>query len=1110
MNNINKGKHIANGISSPKRFLRKITIPIFLALFSAFFISSKAESSLSHENFSLTVNQPPKFVKVSGIITDESGEPLPGVSIIVEGTSHGTTTNITGGFEIDVDPKSQLIISFVGFKTEKISVFDKSMLNLKITMLEDVSELTEVVVVGYTTQSRRDISSAISEVDMEIFEQNTTSSILNLLSGQIPGMQTIRRSGTPGTSGGGLVIRGNTSLSADDGLAGISNPLFIMDGVPMSLQDLAGFDVSQNDFLASLNPDDIESISILKDAAATAIYGSRGANGVVIITSKQGTSGKPRLTGSISAGITATPQKMEVYIGEAERQGKLDLYQKSLSTLFGNQAWIDVRNGLEVMGYMLPSVLTDKYNPAFNNAYNYQDMFYQSGFSQNYNLSLEGGKEGSSYRVGLDHYNEEGVLVGYGFSRTSISASLVNDINKNFHNNFIMRYSYMDRDGGLNSYMRAMPTSPTELPSSLFYRTPEEKEQLSGQLGDAYNRNTTHNLSVSDALRINFTENLTLNNQASVSLIFGSNDYFIPSTARADSKTYGQSQTSVNSIINANSVLNYINTFGDHSVVGLLGTEVNVNNQKQSSMTAEDGSSDYLKVIQGYQKENIDGYSNIVTTNMFSYFASAAYGYKGNRYKIESVIRRDASSRFGQNNKWATFPSLKTHWIFSEETFMKDFSEWLDFGKFRISFGTSGNIASDPLLQYNSLIALNNIGANMNNIYSNKMDVKTYGGLSLLKSDFDKVANKNLSWSKSKEINYGLDLEMFNRRLFITGDIYSRYLTGLVYRSYLPAYVGFNSLESNLVDMMSNGFELGITGHLFPHSNDFQWSWTANFANNKTIVAKLGNGGRDYVSGDYAFVVGRPSFQYYTYEYIGTLNSFDDLPVNPMTGEPLKYYLADAGLALNLQGRIFPGMPLFTDVNGDYLIDGGDYGNDKKIIEDKSPEPKIQGGLHTTLRYKDLSLRIHSSFAFGHHIFNTTLQSQLSSFDSPERFFEKALYKFDESNFWREPNDNSYYPMMYIAYSDGGSSRSFRRSSMFIEKGDYWIIDNLTLSYNLPTKLISPLQLNRVNVYLTVNNPYMWKKSQVFDPRMVSKTGYYNGDGYPISRNYLLGLQFQF
>lgn len=1072
---------------------------------------SKTEIINHNDDKNVNVAQQQNKVIISGTVMDESGTPLPGVTIIVRGTTMGTTTDNNGNFKLTSTIGTTLIFSFVGYESQELLVKEDVFTDLIIILKEDVSQLSEVVVTGYTTEHRRNISASVAQVDMKIFRDNPSSSLLNLLSGQVAGMQAIVRGGVPGAAGGGLAIRGNTSLSADDGLAGISNPLFIMDGVPMSLQDIAGFDVSQNDFLASLNPNDIESINILKDAAATAIYGSRGANGVIIINTKRGTSGRSRLSGSISHTVTASPKKMEVYIGEAEREQKLSLYQKSLTSLFGEQAWIDVRNGLEVMGYMLPSVLTDRYNPAFNNAYDYQALFYQSGLSQNYNLTFEGGREESSYRIGLDHYNETGVLVGYGFSRTTLNASLVNDINKNLRNDFLIRYSFMDRKGGFNSYMRALPTAPTELPSSLYSRTEDELDRLSGQLGDAYNKNNTHNLSFSEALRIRFNDNLSLNNQLSLSLMFGSNDYFIPSTARADGKAYGQSQSSKGTILNANSVLNYTKDFGPSSVVGLLGVEINTDCSQYSWIAAEGGSSDYLKVIQGYQKENINAFSDIVKTNMLSYFGSATYGLFRNRYKIEAVIRRDASSRFGANNRWATFPSIKTHWVFSDEPPLKDaFENWLDFGKLRISYGTAGSIASDPLLQYNSLVSINNVGSGLNNIYSNKMDVKTYGGKSLLVSDFNKVANRNLSWSKSSEINYGIDLELFDRRLLITGDLYSKYISGLIYRSELPPYVGFNSLESNLVDMISNGYEVNITSYLFPHNRDFQWSWTANFSRNKTVVAKLGNGGRDYISGDYAFVAGRPAFQYYTYEYLGTLDSFEDLPVNPMNGQAMSYLWADAGLALGLQGRIFPGMPLFTDANGDYQIDGADYGYDKKIIDNKSPEPKVLGGLSTNIRYKGFSLRAHSSFAFGHYIFNTTLQQQLSNFDDQQRFFMLAAYKFDESKFWQKPEDGSYYPMMYVSYSDGGSSRSFRRSSMFIEKGDYWSLDNVSLSYNLPDQITSFLKMNRANVYVTINNAFMWKESQVFDPRAVSKTGYYNGSGYPISRNYIFGVQFQF
>ncbi|MES1159862.1 MAG: hypothetical protein ABUM51_03830, partial [Bacteroidota bacterium] len=646
-------------------------------------------------------------------------------------------------------------------------------------------------------------------------------------------------------------------------------------------------------------------------------------------------------------------------------------------------------------------------------------------------------------------------------------------------------------------------------PSSLYYKTPEELSLLSGKLGNTYNNNKTYSGSVSEVLRVNLTEALTLDNQASVSGTLGKKDYFVPSTATDNGLSYAESSNSGSFTFNAHSILSYNKKVGVHELTGLAGAEINMDQQSATQLYGEGGPSDYIQVVQGFKKETMNGYSDIVQSNLLSYFGNLSYGYKG-RYKVEGVVRRDASSRFGENNKWATFPSVKSYWIFSQEPFLKPLENVLSFGKFRASYGVSGSIAADPLLQYNSLIASSNIGAGINDIYENKMDVKTYGGGGTLLADFNKIANKSLSWSKSKEVDYGLDLEFFNHRIYLTGDIYSRYSSGNVFTSLLSPEVGYNSIRSNLVDMISNGWEMGITGYLFPRTSDFQWDVTLNFSRNSTTIAKLGNGGRDYINGNYAFVTGQPAFQYYTYEYRGPLQSINDLPVNPATGQRLMYYGADAGLGLNQQGYIFPGMPLFTDVNGDFLIDGGDYGNDKKIIQGKSPEPKIQGGFQTNIKYKGLNLRVQSSFAFGHYIFNTSLQQMLSQYDDNTLFFTKALYDLSGSvKFWEKPGDKAYYPMRFITYSDGGSARSFRESSMFIEKGDYWSIDDITLSYNIPKKWTDRIGLRGLNFYSTVRNAYMWKASKVPDPRMITKTGYYNGQGYPINRSLVLGLNVQ-
>lgn len=1049
-------------------------------------------------------------ITITGIVTDaDNNALLSGASINLKNTKNGKLVDEAGKYSIVAPANGILIFSFLGYVTKEISINSRTVINVALVKSEDKG-MDEVVVVGYKSVIKKNVTGAISSVNVKDLQDIPAPSLMNLLAGKAPGVQAVVRSGLPGASGSGLVIRGNTSLSASSDVNGLSNPLYIVDGVPVSLEDIAGFDVSQNDFFATLNPTEIQSIDILKDAAATAIYGSRGANGVVIIKTKRGTNAKTRFNFSTAVGVNFEPEKLKVYIGEAERQEKLRLYKESLQGLFGERAWVDVRNGLEVEGYMLPAVLTDKYNPAFNNAYDYQKLFYQKGITRQVDLSMDGGNEKSAFRVGLGYYNEKGVLVGFGFQRLTLNASLTNKITKRLQNDLSFRLTYLDREGGQTDNLRSFPTSPTQLPSSLYYKTEDELSLLSGKLGDTYNNNKTYLATINEGLRYEIADGITWDNQAAVSVNFGKRDFFIPSTASENHLSYAESSTSTNVTFNAHSTVSYFKKIGDHQIAGLAGTEVNMDRQSLNRLYGQDGSSDYIQVVQGFKKGNINGTSDIVRSNLLSYFGNASYEYK-NRYKIEGVLRRDASSRFGANNKWTTFPSVKSYWIFSEEPFLKSLKNVLSFGKIRVSYGTSGSIAADPLLQYNSLVTAVNIGTGINDIYANQLDVNTYGGNGTIVPDFNKIANRSLSWSESTEMNYGLDLEFFNNRLYISGDVYSRKSSGLVYVSQLAPHVGYSSIRSNLVDMISNGYELGITGYLFPRTSKFQWDVTLNLARNTTTIDKLGNGGRDYISDGYAFVLGQPAFQYYTYEYLGALQSLDDLPVNPLTGEPMKYYGADAGLAINQQGKIFLGMPVYTDVNGDYMIDGADYGNDKKIIQGKSPEPKVQGGFHTNFKYGDFSLRVQSSFAFGHYVFNTSLQQMLSQYDDNTRFFTDALYDLSgDISFWEKPGDAAYYPMRFISYSDGGSARSFRQSSMFIEKGDYWSIDNVTLSYNLPQKLATRFGLRRVNVYSTVRNTFIWKASNVPDPRMISKTGYYNGEGYPINRSMVLGVNIQF
>ncbi len=970
---------------------------------------------------------------VTGNITDNESIALPGVTIVIKGTTTGTTSNSDGHYLIQAMPKDTLSFSFVGMETQYIVVGSKTRIN--VVMKERSSEIDQVVVIGYTTANKREISGAIASVQMNELSQISSPSLNILLSGKVAGMQNIVRSGVPGAATGGMVIRGNTSLSAANDAKGLSSPLYIVDGVPMSLQDLAGFNVTQNDFLSTLNPNEIASISVLKDASATAIYGARGANGVIIINTKKGVQGPVRFSFSSINGVVFQPEPLKVYIGEA-----------------------------------------------------------------------------NAFRLGLGYNDQKGIVEGYGFKRITVNFSLNSNLSKRIRNDFSIRATYLDREGGSNDFQKTFPQDPTRLPSSLYYLTENQLNLARGSINDILNTNKNYTVALSEALQIMLVDGLRWENRISQNVTVGKRNYFVPSYASETQKSEAIVSTSLFTNTTLYSVFSFDKVYNEvHRPTVLVGTEAILDRNERTDISATNGPSNAIKTINGYNIEDVNGSSDYVKTNMLSFFGSVGYLYN-DKYKIEGVVRRDGSSRFGADNKWATFPSIKAYWIFSKEGFLSGLNKVLTFGKIRASFGTSGNQHYDPLLQYNSLIGTTNIGAGLNNIYANLMDIKTYGGGSLnVLPDFSKLANNTLSWERNNEFNYGIDLELFKSKLFITADLYSKYISGLVYTSNLPSYTGYTSVQANLVDMINNGWELNLNYYIMPRGNDFQWEWTFNVAQNNSYIAKLGNAGRDYINGNYAFVEGQSAFQYYTYEYLGVVQDVADLPVNPLTGQPLSLLWADAGLALNQQGKYFPGMPLFADANGDYQIDGGNYGYDKKIIRGKSPEPKIYGGVNTNIKYKGWALRIQSHFAAGHYIYNTALQSMLSTYDETDQFYLRALYDLSSQiDFWEKPGDKAYYPMRYIAYSDGGSMRSFRNSSMFIEKGDYFSIDNITLSYNLPSKWIKRVDLKNVRVYATMQQPFMWKASLVPDPRTVSKNGYYNGNSYPISKSLVFGTNINF
>ncbi len=1055
-------------------------------------ISSKTKSN------SETVGQQSLIIK--GKVTDAStGESLPGVNIAVAGTAIGTTTNIEGEYTLNVPNESSTIeFSFVGFKMESISVGDKRIIN--VALQQNITELDETVVIGYQEVHKKRVTASIVSIPSETLSEIPAASLATLLSGKAAGVQNLVRTGAPGMRGGGIVIRGNTHVSSDlDVVNGLSSPLYVVDGIPMSLEDLAGYDVTNTDYLASLNPQDVESIDILKDASAAAIYGSRGANGVIIIKTKKGHVGEPVFRLNAFYGVSVRPDLFTVYTGAADRRFKLSLIEQSIPdyTQWGPYS--------EARGRIMPLELTDSLNPAFNNNYDFQGMFYRRGIVNSYDFNVSGGTRTTNYRIGLGYYDEEGIVTANGYKRYTFSANIRNRFSSKVMNDLTVRASFIDRETGLGEAdpNKTFPVDPLYLPASYLYKSQEELDALVGKLNKVYNTNRILETRVNNLLQIDLMEGLKLNSQIGLSYTTSKKNFFGPSTIHENNQSSAQANQSLSYAAMIETYATYDKKmFENHRISILAGHSITHNQNELILLSGENGSSDGIKTIVGYKKENINGYSDISSNNMISYWLRFGYSVK-ERYLFDIHYRREASSRFGKDKRWGNFPAVSAGWIASEETFWKPLSKVITYAKIRASAGINGNQYGSDYLRFNEYTTAGI------SLWNPNMDVKSYGGTTAITPDFNKIANNNLGWEETKQWDIGLDLTAFTNRLYMSFDAYHKYTDGLVFDINFPSYSGYSAAKANLIDVVNQGWEVSFDGHLFPRDNDFQCEVLLNFSHNDNYIAKLPYNGRDFLNKgkSYAYVRGFPLNVPWMYEYLGIIQDVNDLPVNPFTGERLGNQYS----AKYSDGEYFPGMSLMRDMDGDYMIRSWDD-SDFAFLTGKTSNPKIHGGFGTVIRYKKWSFRANTSFAFGHWVFNNTMFQRLYKYTYTPNYgpwLPVASYELP-GDFWKQPGDDTQYPEFTASMFDVGSSGNFEKSSLYLEKGDYLKIEDITLAYTFDPTTIKKMKIGEIRVYATASNVHQWQKSSLPDATMVDALGYGYGNGYPQSRKFIFGANIKF
>ena len=946
-------------MSSKTCFAKSSCIVLASALFCT---SLPALATSSTAGTNLAVQQQDQKLK-GQVIDATTGEPVIGVNVLVKGSTNGTITDIDGKYELNAPAGAILQISFIGYKTVEIAATTSEQ---TIKLHEDTETLDEVVVVGYGVQKKESLTGAMSTLKENRLKDVTTPTVENMLNGKVSGVYVAPGSGQPG-SNGAVQIRGRATLS------GSTSPLWVIDGV------IVGEDPGV------LNPSDIENMTILKDAASTAIYGSQGANGVIIVTTKMGKSEKMKINASVKLGVsTMTNGKMEVMNGA-------ELYDYYAS--FPNQE----------------DIKFSRWNPELRNAnFDWGELASQAGFTQDYNISLSGGNEKMSSYFSLGYYSEEGTVKGYKYDRYSfryrsnykpfswltikpnISGSMKNTDDSQY--DYTAKYTMFpwdspyDEDGNLvpDRYSGWVDSSDLNYLNSISYgnHTARKTYEFSG--------NFDFDIKITDWLTFTSVNNYRWTG-------YFQSTYTDPRTDSASGVQGRVEEEQTNNIQRyTNQYLTFNKIFGKHSVQALLAYEFMDTSAKVINAEGTGIVSGFEVLDATATPEEVGG--NLTEWAKQSVFAKANYTYD-NRYLAEVSLRRDGASNFGDDKKYGNFFSISAGWNINREKWFK--ADWVDVLKLRASYGSVGNIPYSKYPQY----GLYSVSSNYNGIPA------------ILISQ---VGNKDLTWEQTYTAGVGIDANFFNNRLRFVFDYYNKYTSNILYQVPVSGLTGITSRWQNVGEMRNSGIEITIGGDII-RTKDWLWSLDLNMGYNKNKLEKLygddpnmmiiGGGGNDTsIAGaaEKVLKVGYSTDRYYLREWAG---------VDPKNGAPLWYK---------------------NDGSGETT---SNYSEAKQVMTEAT-SPKLFGGFNTSLTWKNIDLNASFGFSLGGKIYNYSRQE----YDSDGAYTDRNQMKLiDGWSRWEKEGDIATHP----AASYGNKSNSNKASTRYLEDGDYLKLRSLSIGYNL-------------------------------------------------------------
>ncbi|WPU96908.1 TonB-dependent receptor [Mucilaginibacter sabulilitoris] len=1004
-------------------------------------------------------------ITITGIVTDEKGVTLPGVSVKLKGTTSGVVTDGAGKFSIRGPGNGTLVFSFIGFISQEIAINNRIAFTIKL--VEENKALNEVVVIGYGTAKRKDLTGAVSSIDNKTIKDLAVTRVDQALSGKIAGVQVKTTSGEPGAAPQ-VRIRGISSISAGSG------PLYVVDGFPI-------------DNIQTLNPNDIESLDILKDASATAIYGSRGSNGVIIINTKRGKSGKATIA-------------LDSYYGY---QSVLRVPQLKNSIEEANYYYDGIKNqnidaGNDISGppnawkVVVPQDILDVLSGKNKIDENALDAILRTAPQKQYQLAASGGTEGVRYYLSGEFLDQDGLVKNSWFKRYNVRANIDANLSKKLTVKVNLNPSYAEK-----SSLPVTGTGPnaTDVSGSIvsavavnpFYPLLDANGNYTifrglAANGDFQNPLAVVNETIANTKTFGFVGNVNASYKIidglNLNILLGGNISTIKDMTFKpqlpvffNNPAYGTDAQNLDVNWLSEYTLNYTKTMGKHNISAVGGFTAQKDVFSTNSMNSNKFPNNLVPTLSATSGQITYGTSTKSEWSLLSYLARINYNYAG-KYYLTASIRTDGSSRFGSEKKYGLFPSAALAWRISQEDFLKDVSFLSDL-KIRTSYGKTGNNNIGNYQQY-ALI----------NYQSYPFANAAVGGYSP-----GQLANPALTWETQQSFNTGVDISLFDRRINLSADYFHSVNSNLLLNVNVPAVTGFSTALQNIGEVKNKGWEFVLSTDNF--RGKFTWSTDFNISTYKNKVTKLGPQGDPIYSGTNVTMIGQPIGMFYGYVTDGIFKNQADIDKGP---------IYNPGAADHSR----PGDIRFKDISGpNGTPDGVINSFDKTIMG--SPYPNFYYGMTNRFSYARISLSVNVQGVHGNQIYDL---SRGSGNSTRGRY---RGYTFT-NNYWKSADDPGDGKTPRPNNSPTGGVRE--NSQAFLDAGSYLRVNNITVGYQLPDQFVQKIGISALRFYFTATNPFIVTKNTAFNPDVSTSadalTPGLEANDYPIAKSFVLGLNLSF